>query len=190
MCHCNYFNKLVTSATNDKRIWKAFQEQPLYTSGSKFGTDGRERSEIITEQYQSIMHRTQELKTQSGSLVVVVCCSFLDLCCGLRKDAYNGHQVFPRRCRTCEIVSSTERKVALPWSIVSRRRRISSSHSSSASASGGPSRLAINADANSARSEFGSRKASSLAESRVWRDIGIPTVVVKFRWRDHSAPNK
>ena len=128
---------------------------------------GIERSEARTglrclrDSVDSSENRVEELPTKSGPLPFIPlnsCGQFFrrQLCCADRSN-HRPRMSFSMRCFT----SSHGSNSIVPASIAAIRRRTSSSHAESASASAGPSRLARTSTASSARSSGPRRKASA-----------------------------
>ena len=139
--------------------WHADSANILILGGRYHGTGCRSRLDSGKHGF----HRRYQFIAKAGPLRLVPGRGFRELAGNLPRNA-DRLQGFPRRVFTWSRTSGHERPGSAPVLASAARRSISAAQAASASASGSPSRLAINSAANSARSP-GARSSASRKSS-------------------------
>lgn len=138
------------------------QDQPPGSLSTGLSRHIRKRNDLLFKQSQGGMKRLREFYAQARTLFLVPCSGFNRLARCFFEDSYSSHYRWPSRSLNRRSSSLRSISFAVPESMARKHRRISSSHSVSALASAGSSRLFTRSYARAARSVSESARADIL----------------------------
>ena len=174
------------------REWKAVKKQSFRSEPTCLTGHVNERRMLLPQELKCIFKSIGEFQAEVWAFLFVPNNSLFKF---IRCTSVNSNLCqFPLALlRTRSRTSSGSSKLASPASISLIRRQSSISQARAASISAGPSRLATNSLARSARSVSGKERASLLTDSSrlgvlIWRSTGNLGFKILFGLQSHNKP--